>query len=382
MLLIPTDWRPLSLSSHLFRTLLLAVCFNLLGPFVDAADSPAVQELSTTASPESNKVDNHWVPITFRKYQLKDPRHHYSFMTSGCCLQIGDDNICSPTERLPSDWKHGPEYVVILGAMYFSDDASKQQTKQQIIDSLKQYLAGNVLATTTPFLYVHRALDFLRTVDSGLEFLTTAITHDTIDNFQTIIKMEEESTSVQVSEIKRRNNSLKTGGIEISVGSEVMEFIGKATQTKNTNTLGLAHTFVASVYFREPHLLEEALARIERQALSTSDFNPSPSWLTEMARKEKLHMDKLPKFAAGWVKADNFMQLLSDEDSGWYLVSQPGVSVTKAISENTMVNWRRYRDTRAAVFSQQKQTKHTKDATVRQETRNTGHGEQTGGPSH
>ncbi|KAJ3728375.1 hypothetical protein C8R42DRAFT_716317 [Lentinula raphanica] len=381
MLLIPTDWRPLSLSSHLFRTLLLAVCFKLLGPFVDAADSHAVQELSTTASPESN---NHWVPITFRKYQLKDPQRHYSFMTSGCCLEIGDDNICSPTDRLPSsDWEHGLEYVVILGAMYFSDDASKQQTKQQIIDSLKQYLAGNVLATTTPFLYVHRALDFLRTVDSGLEFLTTAITHDTIDNFQTIIKMEEESTSVQVSEIKHRINSLKTGGIEISVGSEVMEFIGKATQTKNTNTLGLAHTFVASVYFREPHLLKEALARIERQALSTSDFNPSPSWLTEMARKEKLHMDKLPKFAAGWVKADNFMQLLSEEDSGWYLVSQPGVSVTKAISENTMVNWRRYRDTRAAVFLQQKPlTKHTKDATVRQETRHTGHGEQTGGPSH
>ncbi|KAJ3837998.1 hypothetical protein F5878DRAFT_190896 [Lentinula raphanica] len=307
-------------------------------------------------------------------------------MTSGCCLEIGDDKICSPTERLPSsDWEHGLEYVVILGAMYFSDDASKQQTKQQIIDSLKQYLAGNVLATTTPFLYVHRALDFLRTVDSGLEFLTTAITHDTIDNFQTIIKMEEESTSVQVAEIRRRSDSFKTGGVEISVGSEVMEFTSKyGTRTKNTNTLGLTHNFVASVYFTRPHLMKEALARIEKQAMSTSDFNPSPSWLTELARKEKLHIDKLPiSVAAGWVKADNFMQLLSEEDSGWYLVSQPGVSVTKAISENTMVNWRRYRDTRAAAFLQQKPlTKHTKDATVRQETRHTGHGEQTGGPSH
>ncbi|KAJ3763089.1 hypothetical protein EV360DRAFT_78680 [Lentinula raphanica] len=347
MLLKTTDWRPLSLSSHLFRTLLLAVCFNLLGPFVDAADSPAVQELSTTASPESN---NHWVPITFRKYQLKDP--YYSFMTSGCCLEIGDDNICSPTEHLASEWEHGPEYVVNLGSMYFANDA----WKQHIINSLEQFLATKVSSTTPPFLYVHRALDFLCTVDSGLEFLTTAITHDTIDNFQTIIKMEEESTSVQVTEIKRRSNSRKTGGVEISVGSEVMEFIGKATpKAESMITPGFTPNFVATVYFTRPHdhLMKEALERIEEQAMSTS--GSSPSWLIGLARKEKCQdMRDLPILAAGWVKADKFMQLLSEEDSGWSLGSKPpGVNV-KAISENTMVSWRRYRDTRAALFLQEK----------------------------
>ncbi|KAJ3966503.1 hypothetical protein EV361DRAFT_954018 [Lentinula raphanica] len=346
MLLKTTDWRPLSLSSHLFRTLLLAVCFNLLGAFVDAADSPAVQELSTTASPESN---NHWVPIAFRKYQLKDPYHQYSFMTSKCCLKIGESNICSPTEHLASDqWEHhGPEYVVNLGSMYFGNDA----WKQHIINSLEQFLATN-LVPSTALTYVHRALHFLSIADSGLELLTTAITRDTIDNFQTIIKMEEESTNVQVTEIKRRSNYRRTGGVEISVdGSEVMEFIGKATQAESTTTPGFAPNFVATVYFTRP-LMKEALERIKEKAMSTS--SSSPSWLIGLARKEKCQdMRDLPRLAAGWVKADKFMQLLSEEDSGWSLGSKPGVNV-KAISENTMVNWRRYRDTRAALFLREK----------------------------
>ncbi|KAJ3728386.1 hypothetical protein C8R42DRAFT_638182 [Lentinula raphanica] len=224
------------------------------------------------------------------------------------CLTFGrpvGKRLCSPysSATASSAW-HQTEDSVSLGFVYFYD----YDHMRHIFDQVPRGTAS--LGERTPWGYADGIIIYLSISLSGLEDprVHYVITDEIMERWEGIL-LEEPMFHLQVYEYRHETQRLMTGGVELRVGGEVVEFHPSLDQPPVTSR----KVFDDFVHFRNIAAIKNALFKtkmeLQSESESESEMNqPLPIWFIEQAQKEETRVDleSPPEWIFPWLQIEEF----------------------------------------------------------------------------